>query len=246
MALIIRCPGGVLRPQPGFSIFVLLGTLFLLGLGGWQLQRMAWKHDLITKITERMAAEPVLLPLAPEDPPALDYRRVTVSGTYHHDKEMFLAARDARYSVYGAQILTPLETADGQFVLVSRGWVPNEKKVAATRAAGQPTGAVTVTGIARVPKARGWLMPDNSPDRNFWLWLDMLAMAKRAAVPGFAPLLVEADDTPNIGGYPVGGQTRISFPDNHGVYAITWFALAFALLVIGVVKAWEPRRKDNG
>ena len=143
------------------------------------------------------------------------------------------------------QILTPLETADGQFVLVSRGWVPNEKKVAAMRAAGQPTGAVTVTGIARLPHVRGWLMPDNSPDRNFWLWVDLSAMAKFAAVPGFAPLLVEADNTPNIGGFPVGGQTRVSFPDNHGVYAITWFALALALLVIGVVKAWEPKQKEN-
>lgn len=245
MAFIIGCAGGVLRPRLGFSLFVLFGTLFLLGLGGWQLQRMGWKHELIAKITARMAAEPVPLPLAPEEPTAFDYRRVTVSGTFRHDKEMFLAARDVRYSVYGAQILTPLETPDGQFVLVSRGWVPNEKKQAVARAAGQPTGTVTVTGIARVPRARGWMMPDNSPDRNFWLWVDLAAMAQYAGVSQFAPLLVEADDTPNIGGYPVGGQTRVGFPDNHGVYAITWFALALALLVIGVVKAWEPKRKDN-
>lgn len=246
MALIIQCPGGVLRPRLGFSLFVLFGTLLLLGLGGWQLQRMAWKHELIAKINERMAAEATPLPLAPDAPEAFDYRRVTVSGTFRHDKEMLLAARDVRYSVYGTQVLTPLETADGQFVLVSRGWVPNEKKAAQARAAGQPTGSVTVTGIARVPHARGWLMPDNSPDRNFWLWIDLPGMAKFAGVPRFAPLLVEADDTPNIGGYPVGGQTRVSFPDNHGVYAITWFALALALLVIGAVKAWEPKQKENG
>jgi len=245
MALIIRCSGGVFRPRAGFSLFVLFGTLILLGLGGWQMQRMGWKHDLIAKITERMAAEPVPLPLAPDDPAAFEYRRVTVSGTFRHAQEIFLAARDVRYSVYGTQILTPLETAEGQFILVSRGWVPNEKKAATTRAAGQPTGTVTITGIARVPHPRGWLVPDNSPDRNFWLWVDLPAMAKFAGVPGFAPLLVEADNTPNIGGFPVGGQTRVSFPDNHGVYAITWFALALALLVIGVVKAWEPKRKDK-
>lgn len=245
MPFIISCAGGVLRPRLGFSLFVLFGTVFLLGLGGWQLQRMGWKHDLIAKINERMAVEPVPLPLVPEEPTAFDYRRVTVRGTFRHDKEMFLAARDVRYSVYGAQILTPLETPDGQFILVSRGWVPNDKKQAVTRAVGQPTGAVTVTGIARVPHARGWMMPDNSPDRNFWLWVDLAAMAQFAGVPQFAPLLVEADDTPNIGGYPVGGQTRVSFPDNHGIYAITWFALALALLVIGVVKAWEPKQKDN-
>jgi surfeit locus 1 family protein len=246
MALIIRCPGGVFRPRLGFSLFVLFGTLFLLGLGGWQMQRMDWKHALIAKITQRMAEEPLPLPLAPEDPAVFDYRRVTVSGTFHHAHEILLAARDVRYSVYGVQVLTPLETPDGQFVLVSRGWVPNDKKVAATRASGQPIGVVTVTGIARVPRARGWLMPDNSPNRNFWLWIDLPAMAKFAAVPGFAPLLVEADNTPNIGGYPVGGQTRVSFTDNHGAYAIIWFALALALLVIGAVKAWEPERKENG
>lgn len=245
MAFIINCPGGVLRPRLGFSLFVLFGIIFLLGLGGWQLQRMAWKQALIAKITERMAAEPVLLPLAPEDPTAFDYRRVTVSGTFRHDHEIFLAARDVRYSVYGIQILTPLETPEGQFVLVSRGWVPNEKKSAATRVDGQTSGVVTVTGIARLPRARGWLIPDNSPDRNFWLWVDLPAMAQFAAVPGFAPLLVEADATANSGGYPVGGQTRVRFPDNHSVYAIIWFALALALLVIGFIKAWEPERKKT-
>jgi surfeit locus 1 family protein len=34
----------------------------------------------------------------------------------------------------------------------------------------------------------------------------------------------------------VGGNTRISFPDNHLQYAITWFTLAIGL--IGVFGVW--------
>ena len=36
-------------------------------------------------------------------------------------------------------------------------------------------------------------------------------------------------------GYPLGGETRIELPNDHLQYAITWFALAVALIVIYLV-----------
>jgi surfeit locus 1 family protein len=53
-----------------------------------------------------------------------------------------------------------------------------------------------------------------------------------------APFFLDADATPNPGGYPVGGLTVIAFRNNHLVYALTWFALA-ALSVAGAVMAWR-------
>ena len=46
------------------------------------------------------------------------------------------------------------------------------------------------------------------------------------------PILIEADATPNPGGWPLGGQTRVDFPNDHLQYAITWFGLALALLAV--------------
>jgi len=234
--------GGLFTPRRGPTLFTIGGIILLLMLGSWQIQRMAWKQNLVAKIHERMAAAPTDLPTMIPDPAALDYTRVQVTGTFHHDKEFYLAARDVKYSVYGLQILTPLETADHHFVLVSRGWVPSEKKNPETRTAAQVSSTVTITGIARLPKGRGWLVPDNSPAQNFWLWVDLPAMAATAGIQEFSPLLIEADDTANAGGFPVGGQTRVSFPDNHFVYAITWFCLAIALAVIYFLAHWQREK----
>lgn len=234
-----RICGGVFMPRLGPTLFTVGGIVFFLVLGFWQLERMAWKHDLIAKITARMQGDPVALPSDFAAPAAFEYVRVWVTGTFRHDKEMHLAARDVKYSVYGYHVLTPLETPEHQFVLIDRGYVPPERKTSDTRAAGQVVGPVTVTGVARVPKPRGWMVPDNDIVRNFWLWIDLPAMAVFAGVPAFLPVTVDADAVPNPGGYPVGGQTRVAFPDNHFVYAITWFCLALALGVIYVLAHWR-------
>jgi surfeit locus 1 family protein len=57
-------------------------------------------------------------------------------------------------------------------------------------------------------------------------------MAAAVHVRLVAPMVLEADATPNPGGWPKGGQTVVDFPNNHLQYAITWFALAAGLLVI--------------
>ena len=63
---------------------------------------------------------------------------------------------------------------------------------------------------------------------------DVPAIAGAAGV-AVAPVLIEADATPNPGGWPLGGQTRVDFPNDHLQYAVTWFGLALALLGVYLV-----------
>ena len=58
-----------------------------------------------------------------------------------------------------------------------------------------------------------------------------------------SPAFVEIDDMPVAGGFPKGGQTRLSVPNNHVEYAITWFVLSFSLLGIYILYG---RRKAAG
>ena len=57
----------------------------------------------------------------------------------------------------------------------------------------------------------------------------MAAIAAARDLTGVAPYFVDADATPNPGGLPVGGLTVIAFPNNHLVYAITWYGMALML-----------------
>ena len=228
---------GPLRFRPTFwaTVFTVLAVAFMAGLGTWQVQRLVWKRDLLQRIETQMAEPPVALPAEIADPQAWDYRRVSVTGTLQHDKELHLGARSMRGNV-GFQILTPLVRSDGgRVVLVNRGWTPPEKRFADSRPEANPAGEVTIEGVAREPRGRAWMQPDNQPDKNFWFWIDLPAMAAQSGVPAVAPVVVEAGPAEVPGGYPLGGQTRVTIPNDHLTYAITWYSLALALLVIYVV-----------
>ncbi|BBK45142.1 SURF1-like protein [Allostella vacuolata] len=232
-------------PQRGPTLIVIPALLILVALSVWQLQRHEWKAGLIAEREAGMAAPPIELPARIDDPEPLSFRHVRVTGTFRHEQELFVAAVSRRGND-GYQIVTPLVRAEGPPVLVNRGWVPKERKDAATRAAGQIPGVVSIDGIARLRQVRRGLIPDNLPDRNLWFTMDLPAMAAALGLPEVAPVYVEAGPSPNPGIYPLGGQTRVSLPNDHLQYAATWFMLAIALAVIYVVYHRPKPATPNG
>ncbi|BBK39601.1 SURF1-like protein [Allostella sp. ATCC 35155] len=226
------------RPQRGPTLVVIPCLLILLGLSFWQLQRHEWKAALIAEREAQMDAPALLLPARIAEPQVLSFRHVRAEGVFRHDQELHVVAVSRRGND-GYQIVTPLERAEGPPVLVNRGWVPKDRRDPASRAPGQLAGPVAIDGIARVNQVRtGWLsglIPDNQPDRNLWFTMDLPAMAAALRLPEVAPVYIEAGDTANPGTYPLGGQTRVSLPNDHLQYAATWFLLAIALAVIYVV-----------
>jgi surfeit locus 1 family protein len=57
-----------------------------------------------------------------------------------------------------------------------------------------------------------------------------------------APYFIDADGSPNAGGWPIGGLTVVAFPNNHLIYALTWFALALMLVGAAAYVAIDERR----
>ncbi len=229
------------HPTRWATAIALPALVVLLGLGTWQLQRLAWKTDLIAYREAQLAAPPITLPTELGDAggtlAARDYRRVTVTGAFLHDREIYLAA--SRRGRVGFAIITPLRRTGGATVLVNRGWVPATAREAARRAQGQVAGEVTVEGIVRPAARQGWLTPDNDSAKNYWFWLDLAAMAEFAGVD--APrLIVEAGPAPIPGGLQIGKRARVDLPNDHLGYALTWYALAAALAVIYFLSQRRP------
>jgi surfeit locus 1 family protein len=227
----------------GPTLFTIPAVLFMLGLGTWQVQRLAWKTALIDARSAALAApaEPVPATLAAAEP--LDFHHVTAAGRFDHGKELYIGAFDER-GVEGYQIVTPLRLDDGPTLLVDRGFVPASRKDPATRAAGQIAGPTEITGVLRLPNPpKGWLVPSNRPGDNLWFYVDVPAMAATVALDPVLPFYVEAGPAPNPGGFPIGGQTRIALPNDHLQYAITWYLFALTLTVIYFVYHY---RKPEG
>lgn len=227
--------------RAGFAAAALIAAVLLAGLGVWQIERRAWKHELVAAVDARIDAAPVAAP-GPDAWARINakddaYRRVTATGVFRHDRETLVQAVTERGA--GFWVLTPLETPRFT-LLVNRGFVPANRRDAATRAAGNVAGPVRMTGLLRVSEPGGAFLRANDPAAGRWYSRDVAAIAKARGLGRVAPYFVDADAAPNPGGYPVGGLTVVRFRDNHLVYALTWFALS-ALSLFFTWRLWHSR-----
>ena len=222
------------------TVFTVLGTLFLCALGAWQLQRMAWKDDLLQTLNARATAQPVdlagFMTRWKQNAGAEDLRfvRVRAAGRFHHDKERHL------YTIAngeaGWRIITPLETGEGLTVLVDRGFVPEAQKDLSRRRDGAPEEVVTVVGVVRLGEAKGMFLPDNDIDANQWFWRDLETMRTIAAGGGaidVAPFMLQLEASAHEAPWPKAmALSADTIHNRHFSYALTWFGLAAALLAV--------------
>lgn len=220
------------------ALFVFAGFV---SLGVWQLYRLQWKLHLIEAVDERVAAPAVSAPGPSEWPDITrtkdEYRHVSVTGKLLNSQEVQIY-----YSTElgpGFFVMTPLLRPDGTYVLINRGYVPENRKDPSTRQ--QPDGEVTINGLLRMSEDKGWLFSrKNNPQEGKWYRRDVESIMRTEGLQPAAPYFIDADSTANPGGYPIGGLTVVKFRNSHLSYAITWFAMALGtLLVYALVLRYE-------
>jgi surfeit locus 1 family protein len=91
-----------------------------------------------------------------------------------------------------------------------------------------------LTGLLRVTEPRGAFLRHNDPAADRWYSRDVAAIAAARGIPKVAPYFIDADRSADPAALPVGGLTIIAFPNNHLLYALTWFGLA------AMLAGWSP------
>ncbi|MBL4612962.1 MAG: SURF1 family protein [Emcibacter sp.] len=200
-------------------------------LGNWQVERLEWKLDLTEKLEARYGLPAIAIPSSVSEPDEWLYRHVSVTGRFLHMREMPLygAGPNGRP---GYDLFTPLLTDAGRYVIINRGWVPEDLKEQVARPDTIIPGSVQITGILRKTWIRERFAPDNDLDRNLWYHGDLNAMAEAQSLEDVFPMFLYADKALREGEYPIGGRTRLKLVNNHLDYAMTWYGLAIVLLVI--------------
>jgi cytochrome oxidase assembly protein ShyY1 len=231
------------RGVAGFAIFTLVMLMVLIGLGVWQLQRRVEKHALIAALTERLAAAPAPLPPPAQwsalTPAKDEFRRVSFAAAYEPlaDAMVYGSGSSVREDISGpgTWAFMPARLPGGETVVINTGFVPNtmqdravEDRAVARLITDQP---VMLTGYLRFPESAGPLTPAENPTKRLWFTRDHLAMARALNWQSVAPFYIDLEQPVPPNGIPRPGPLEVHLKDDHLQYAITWFALAGAVVI---------------
>jgi surfeit locus 1 family protein len=226
-----------------FGVFTLLMVAVFVGLGLWQLQRRTEKHALIVALSDRLAARPESLP-APSrwvtlTPASDEFRRVRFSATYAHapDAMVYSSGSSVREDISGpgTWAFLPVRLGSGESVVINAGFVQNtlqdrsfQDRAVAPLMKNEP---VELTGYIRFPERAGYLTPAENIVKRLWFARDHFEMARRLGWGEVAPFYIDLEQPVPENGIPKPGPLAVHLKDDHLQYAITWFALAGAVLI---------------
>ncbi len=208
-------------------LFGLIGAAILIGLGTWQVQRLAWKQGVLAEIDARIAADPVPLP-----GPGGEWRYTPVRAEGRLTGESLRVLVSRKQVGAGYRRIAVLDVA-GRRVLVDLGFVPEGEQV------DLPQAPVTVIGNLHLPQEVDSYTPAPDLAKGLWFARDVPAMAKALNTE---PTLIIAR-APVVDGIEPLPVDSSAIPNDHLGYAITWFSLAVVWLGMTVLYLWRIRRR---
>ena len=212
------------------ATFILIVVIALSSLGFWQLQRMAQKQQRLDSITEKQQKETVglLTALQLNDP-----RDVDVNFTGNVDNQhLILVDNQVVDSQVGFDVIAPVLTNVG-WILVNFGWVAAPNLTRTLPSVEVAAGESHLRGKISEPSLNPFVRDPASVNQTF------PALVQQVSVPRIQQMLdrklqpyvieLTGEDSVFERRYTPG----VMPPEKHLGYAIQWFALAVAAVVVG-------------
>lgn len=204
----------------------------LLSLGTWQVKRLQWKTDLIDAAEAAAGLPP--LPVAEALALPVPEFRQALALCRGLNTAAFAELRTIDQGEPGVRLISACPLDDGRTLMVDRGFVRQDETA---RPAVNPEVAmpVSVLGVLRMPTAVSSMTP--AAEGLTFYGRDNEAMARALGVTGAVvpwTLYATTAVNPEVAAvHPV--VPPPAFTNNHLGYALTWFGLAAALIVLYIV-----------
>lgn len=213
-------------------------------LGLWQLDRGLEKQALFDGF-DRAAGEPAERLQRYEQRPR--FSLVSLAGEF--ETPVVLLENQPLDGRQGAFVLSPLRTGDGEYVMVNRGWtpMPRDRRMLPPLPP-VPDGVVTVNGhLSSWPRPGIQLGKIDYSQPLPWRvpYLEPAALAERLKMQLAPQILLAVDE---VGpGLVQRWRPQVMAPERHRGYALQWFSLAAAVIVVTGIIQWRlfRNRKAN-
>ena len=209
------------------TIFTTLGVIALCTLGTWQIQRLAWKEDIIAKLDaayDNPIKDPDLSDLNDND-----FLYAEIRGKFLFEKSILLG-HTVKNEKPGQFLITPLLTDQGT-LLVNMGFNPKGWALENHFLKSYNNEKISFTGIIRKPSCNSFT-PQNSPEENTWYRLDIDQISSAQNLKNPMPFVMIVDFASRKFDAQFPNNERWEPNNNHAQYAFFWFTLASTLVII--------------
>ena len=216
------------------TIFYIFSFLILVSLGTWQIKRLIWKENLINFYNNQYQNSAFNLDSVKLIPKNIQFRRVNTTGVFLNKKEVHITGKTYEGNA-GFHVVTPFEMEDGRLILVNRGWVSENYRMPESRKFSLIEKTISIQGIARLPQKKGYFVPENEPENQFWFTINppeiqkYLNLDHKTFVSSFYIDILRQSNKIKL---PIGIKQGVNLRNQHLSYAITWFSLSIVLTII--------------
>lgn len=226
------------------TALTLLLTPALVALGFWQLERAAEKTALAARHAQRAAMPPLsLAALLKLDADAHAHRRVRLSGQFLPGALVFVD-NQTRQGRYGHDVVGLFrDEHSGQLVLLNRGWVPGDPARRALPRVAVPEEPQSLLARVYVPPGEPYLLAADRFEPLTWPLLVQTVNARplREAIEAATGEKLFARelrlDPDQAAGFRRDWPVVNVSPQKHQGYALQWFSMAGALLLLFVLRS---------
>jgi surfeit locus 1 family protein len=205
----------------GMILLSTVGTAILLGLGVWQVQRLAWKTDILAQIERKILAPAIDIP-AEVTAASHDLLPVRGTGSYIGEETVRVLVSQKIYGA-GYRLINAFELRDGRKIMVDRGFISVRAALPAV-----PKGTGQVTGNLQWPQEIDSFTPDNDLAANIWFARDVAKLSEHLQTEPILLVLRNSSFADDLA-RPL-PKMSANIPNDHLNYALTWFSLALIWL----------------
>ena len=217
------------RPYFWLTVFSVPSLAVLIMLGLWQLDRLAWKTELIDSFNARANATAILPPDPEVDLSQFEFQNLVLSGRFMHDRELYLTGRTYEGNA-GFHVVTPFLTDEDKIILVNRGWVSEAYRKPEARLFSIKDEQTSLRAVLRLPQQKGYFVPENEPENGFWFTLKPAEMAEFHKLDKvIRTYYADQIRTGEVLTLPIAAEIDIEVRNTHLNYALTWFGIALSL-----------------
>ena len=204
---------------------ILIIVTFILGI--WQLYRLDWKNTLIQNFEELNLSVAIDLSLAPKN----EFFKIKAKGIINRNNKIFFPVKTYKGKV-GARLASEFISENGDTYLIDEGWFSNSD----FEYFKDNNDIITenIVGYIRFPVEEKFFTPENNQANNEWYTYNLEEINNFFSSSLNKVFFIKKMNT-NKETFLIPSTHEHQFRNNHMQYAITWFCMSFAFIIMFLV-----------